>query len=316
MVQACDYCAVYNALASTQGVQGSLNTGIAHKFTHYESNVKEISLQDLPSQKLESNIAQFFFDYNLTDRFLLQTNIPLIYRSYRRIVAEEVERGSVSGLGDIALLAKYDLFRENSAESSILLEVLGGVKFPTGSTDRLEGGQVAQLEGDPDLHKLSFYRHGSEEEPLVANDDLALGSGSVDFILGTSLFVRYARAYVSGVVQYAIRQEGDFGFRYGNSFDSDFGPGYYLVLNDRNSLALRMRVSVETKEIDKVYGLTQANSDFTRVFLGPELNYTFRNNWQVGFANDFALAAEKASASVVPRYRVLAVVSHRFDLII
>jgi len=65
-------------------------------------------------QHLESSITQLIASYSLTPRFALQLNVPLIYRYFERPEGFKIDRGTVSGLGDIALLLKTVLFHYSS----------------------------------------------------------------------------------------------------------------------------------------------------------------------------------------------------------
>src|ERR1043166_9172436 len=75
--------------------------------------------------------------------------------------------------------------------------VLGGFKVPTGDSSKLN---------TPD----------SDLPDGIGGHDLALGSGSYDGIVGTGIYGRWKRGFVTASVQYAIRSEGDFQHRYAN----------------------------------------------------------------------------------------------------
>lgn len=302
---ACDFCAVYSSIESKGGSKGSYNIGAAYQFTHYESNIKPVGRADLPGQHLESNITQLFANYNVTDHLSAQINIPLIYRDFRRVVNGQVEDGSESGLGDIALLVRYEAVRTHKKDSSLAWELFGGLKLPTGDADRLK-------EETDFFEPRIFARHGNTADgALVGGDDLALGTGSTDWIIGSSLFLQQNNFFLSGSAQYAIRQEGDFDYHYGNDLQWHVGPGYYLILEDDRTLSLRLRLSGEDKEKDRINSQTLEGSEDNRVYAGPELSYSIREQWNLSLATDFAVETEDSANGVTPRYRTLAVVSYK-----
>src|SRR5207237_5359972 len=126
-----------------------------------------------------------------------------------------IEQGTVSGVGDLSLLGKYTVYQRTRKESTISLAVLGGLKLPTGDSSRLSEPEV------------------ENEEPLpesgIAGHDLALGSGSVDGIIGSTFSVRWDRVFVNGGLQYAIRTEGAYGHQYANDLTWSGGAGYFVA---------------------------------------------------------------------------------------
>src|SRR6266581_8717023 len=136
----CDLCAIYSATqARGEGGQGPF-LGVAEQFTYFgtlQDEGREVPNQT--GQYLNSSISQVFAGYNLTERFGLQFNLPIIYRSFKRPDGMGgIDRGTESGLGEISLLGSFVGYRSLTEQSTFSWSVLGGVKLPTGSTDRLK----------------------------------------------------------------------------------------------------------------------------------------------------------------------------------
>ena len=302
---ACDLCAVFNAIETQRGgSKGSAYIGLADQFTLRESGIKPPEFDDLKDQYLRSNVLQVYGGYWINDRIGLQTNIPLIHRSYRRIQGGENERGSERGLGDISALVKavpYRLLREDVV---VHTEIFGGVKFPTGDSDRLE----EELQEVINIITGGPINVGN----LVGGDDLALGSGSTDFFGGFGVFTRYEDWVLSGNMQLSYRQEGDFEYRYGNDIQWDIGPSYYAWLEHDKTLLVRLRLSGEYKQEDEILGVEIGGSDERNIFLGPELIYTGGAHFSARGAVEFPLATESAATQVVPRYRILVSIAWSF----
>src|SRR5437763_12078516 len=171
---ACDLCAIYAATQARGEIGAGFFTGVAEQFTHF--GTVQVQGEEVPNpsgQYLDSSISQTFVGYNFNDRFGIQFNLPVIYRSFKR--PDEmggIERGTESGIGDISLLGNFIAYQHLGDNSTLNWNLLGGIKFPTGSTDRI---------------KEEF---NEVEEPVgpvsgIHGHDLTLGTGSYDGIMGT-----------------------------------------------------------------------------------------------------------------------------------
>src|SRR5258706_6067077 len=84
-VLACDLCALYSASQARGEVGEGLFAGIAEQFTHFGTvQVDGREVSDPSHQYLDSSISQLFAGYNFNERFGLQLNLPVIYRSFKR----------------------------------------------------------------------------------------------------------------------------------------------------------------------------------------------------------------------------------------
>src|SRR4029453_8152028 len=152
---------------------------------------------------LNSSITQFVLGYQWNERFGLQLNIPFIARTFRRLEDGRLERGDSIGAGDLSLIGNLLAFDRVTDRSVFLFSLLGGLKLPSGNPDFLSEeldevttaaeGQPARLRmrgvprhstpgGDPDGDD------GPRQTGGVHGHDLALGSGSVDGVVGGSLY--------------------------------------------------------------------------------------------------------------------------------
>src|SRR2546426_1826974 len=189
-IYGCELCAIYSA-SSAQG-----NSSRGFLFTVAEQYVSAHALQFEGKPVVYPFYSDAFVDssythlvpgYNFSARFGLSLNAPIIYRQFRR--TEQLssgdsvdERGTVAGLGDVALIARLGLFQRNKMKSSINISLLAGIKFPTGDTARLDD-EVRSAKADP-LFSLPNHQHGSTGG--VHQHDLTLGSGSYDGVFGVT----------------------------------------------------------------------------------------------------------------------------------
>src|SRR6266496_798293 len=204
---ACDLCSVYSAMQARGEIEKGFTVGVAEQFTHYGALQEDgVGVSNDLHQHLDSSISQLFAGYNFNERFGVQLNLPIIYRSFQRADdAGGIERGNESGIGDLSLVANFLAYRSATKKSTFAWTVHGGLKFPSGSSDRLRE-EVDELTAPPPPP-------GAPESGIHGHD-LALGSGSVDGIVGTGVFARRHRLFLSANAQYAIRTKGDFNYQY------------------------------------------------------------------------------------------------------
>jgi hypothetical protein len=302
---ACDLCSVYSAMQARGEVDQGFTLGVAEQFTHY-GNLQQDGRRvpnDL-NQHLDSSISQVFAGYNFTDRFGVQINLPIVYRSFQR--ADDsggVERGTESGVGDVSLVANFLAYRHETKKDTFAWTLHGGVKFPTGSSDRLQE-EVDELTAPP-------LPPGAPESGIHGHD-LALGSGSIDGIVGTGVFVRKHRLYFSANAQYAVRSKGDFDYRFANDLIWWGGPGFFLALNEDYTVALQLNASGETKGRDTFQGSKTDDTGLTSVFLGPQISVTLGALLSAELGADLPLNIDNTSLQTVPDYRIRAALNWRF----
>lgn|ERR1051325_890655 len=296
---ACDLCAIYAATQAQGENSSGLFGGIAEQFTHYGTLQDDShKVSNTIDQHIDSSISQLFVGYNFTRRIGVQFNLPLIYREFRRPHGAVVEDSTQFGLGDASLLGNFMAYRSLHKDYTITVNVVGGLKFPTGNSSHLKEPDVESENGLP--------------ASGIAGHDLALGSGSVDGVLGTSVYTRWKHMFLNAGFQYAARTEGSFDHQYANDFTWAGGPGYYLMLTDDYSLALQALVSGEAKGKDTNHGAPDEDSAVTSVFLGPQIDLTWSTRLSAQLGVDLPVSLENSGLQAVPDYRVHAALTWRF----
>jgi len=177
-VSACDLCSIYSATQARGEIGEGFFSGVAEQFSHFGTvQVDGQKVPNVAGQYLESSISQFYAGYNFNDRFGVQANLPVIYRSFKRPAGFETDRGTESGIGDVSLIGNFLVYRMLKENFTFSWSVLGGIKFPTGSTDRIkeEFNEVEDVGAPPS----GIHGH-----------DLTLGTGSFDGIVGSGIFTR------------------------------------------------------------------------------------------------------------------------------
>ena len=289
MAPACDCCSVFSACNLQSENEKGFIAGMAEQYTHFGT------LQDNSSKiagdggYIDSLVSQFFAGYNFNDRLSAQINLPVIYRAY----GSDTTSDYVMGLGDISFIGNIRVLQHTAQDFAFNWSVLGGIKLPTGDSGKLNVPDGVLPDG-------------------IGGHDIALGSGSVDGIAGSSVSVRWKRAFLSASAQYAIRTRGDFGHRYANDWTWNGGPGAYLWLGQKSTLALQVVTSGESKGRDTFYGVADEDSAATAVYLGPQLNYTWGSQLSAQLGADLPVSIENSGVQVVPDYRIHAALTWKF----
>jgi hypothetical protein len=296
----CDLCAVYSAPLAHHVHDAGFHFGVSEQFTHFgtiQENGHEVSNEF--DQRMDSYVTQAFVGYQVTDRFGVQFNMPIIHRSFHRIEEGLRRSGTESGIGDVSLLGNFVVVRRDKEDWSLAWQLLGGVKFPTGSSDRLH----EELQEEP---------AGSGPESAIHGHDLTLGSGSYDGIVGSELYARWRRLFFTAAVQYSIRSRGEIDYRFANDLTWSGGPGVHVVFSQDWVVGLQANVSGEYKGKDDLDGELAQDTAVTSVYLGPQLTVT----WKARLTGELGIAwpvhIENSALQSVPDYRILAAINWRF----
>jgi hypothetical protein len=292
---------------------------IAEQFTHFGTlQFEGIEVENPTGQYLDSSITQLVLGYSVNSRFALQVNVPLIYRSFERPAGFEIDRGTESGLGDISVLGKFVLFHHQSGgTASLKFEdpknphfethdpdftasalLIGGVKFPTGNTDRIkEEFDEVEIPGAP--------------ESGIHGHDLTLGTGSYDAIIGGQTALRYKSFFFQADTQFAWRGKGDHDYNFANDISWSGGPGYYFVRNSHTIVGLQLACSGEHKDTDRFRGELAKDTGITSVFLGPRVLVS-HGKLSGEMAVEIPVSIDNTALQAVPDYRIRASFGVRF----
>ena len=288
---ACDICAVYAAEQARESKAG-WSAGVFEQFTYFGRLQEDGESAPNPTgQWLDSSVTQLLAGYRFNERVGVQLNVPMIYRWYRRPEGFEIEKGTVSGIGDVSLIARVRVFERFDDDTAVTLDALGGVKFPTGDSDRLKEEQnEVEIPGAP--------------ESGIHGHDLALGSGSFDGIAGGALFTRWKRLFGTASLQYSIRTEGDFNYQYANDLTWNGGPGVLVVMSHTGTVGVQFNVAGESKGNDKNDGHDTTDTGITSVYVGPAITATWHDHFSGEVAADLPVYQNNTSLQAVPDYRV------------
>ncbi len=326
---ACDLHAVA-ALPPSVSARPGFGITVREQYTHFgtlQDGSDRVANPD--DQFLDSSITHVGLGYDVGRRVGFRLTLPIISRTFRRIEAGGPEDGSESGIGDMSIFAVYRPYLRTTATSTIQLSLIGGLKLPTGDADRLgeeaeehdEAGTAA-AHGAPQgaAHGTTPVGHGGQpshgggdahDASGIHGHDLALGSGSVDGILGANVFASRRRLFFTAGIQYALRTEGDFDYQYANDLVWETGPGVFLVANPTWSLGIQAYLTGETKGKDEIDDRA-VDASLTALYLGPRMSFTWRDSLSADISGELPVRRNNTGLQIVPDHRVRAGITWHF----
>jgi len=286
--RACDLCAIYSATEQRESRTG-VYTGVAEQYSDYETLQQQGEEVPNPAgERMHSFITQFLVGYQLTPRIGLQLNLPLIGREFRRQEADGIVDGDETGIGDLSLIGNVAAYTNVTENSITRFSLLGGLKLPSGNSHRLR----EELNESEDV------------ESGIHGHDLALGSGSVDGIIGARVFWSWKRGFVTSALQYLLRTEGDFGYQFANDLIWGGGPGGFVWLTHQYSIGLQAVISGESKGNDTLNGEKGNDTAITALYVGPGLLLTWGASLGADFSVDLPVVQNNSALQIVPDFRL------------
>jgi hypothetical protein len=197
--------------------------------------------------------------------------------------------------------------------------LLGGLKMPSGDPGKLVEEQKLRRATEPapaarTPGRVASADHIPEGSPSGINGhDLALGSGSIDGIVGATAFASWDRAFVTASVQHAIRSEGAYRYEYGDETNWFVSLGAYVLLDNAYTLTLQAVTAGKYQGTDTLEGTSTAASGSpttTWVFVGPGMSFTWGTSLGFELAGD--LPVLRQDEGLLPAYRVRGGVTWRF----
>jgi hypothetical protein len=338
MTTACDVCAVYTATEMLENRSG-FRIGVAEQYSRFSTRIPDAAgdLEDA-DEYLKGSTTQVLLGWDARPLFGFQLTLPIITRSYRRIedgvlVGDRIQdgvlvRGNETGIGDMSLLGILRPWSWTNEHSVLRFSLLTGLKFPTGDSSRLreekenraraQGAAVgaANLPAPDGRERVIQADHiPAGSSTGINGHDLALGSGSWDGIFGLSAYGSFDRLFLSTSAQYALRDEGRFGYRYGNEVNWFATLGAYLLLRNDSTLALQFVTSGSYQRPDTLKGTsTAAEGEDAEsrlwVFVGPGMSFTWGTSVTAELAGD--IPVKHRDAGLIPEYRIRGGLTYRF----
>ncbi|NJL27928.1 MAG: hypothetical protein HC897_08530 [Thermoanaerobaculia bacterium] len=306
-------CSIYSALEAKESRPGWYATYF-EQYTDFDTlRLDGEKVENEAGESLRSTVRHVILGYQINRAFGVQVNVPYLDRDFDRLEGGMLESGSESGLGDVAVVAHWRPVEKIAGTRTWSWGFLGGIKLATGDSDLL-AAELAEHEGEEhgegDEHDEEGDEHGAEGG--VHPHDLVLGSGSTDVLLGTNFHYGQGRFFTDASLQYAIRSEGDFEYRFADDTNVELGVGGFLWLEHGRSFALKAALSREKKGKDEVRGEPVEDTSRSTTYLGPAIAYSHLDRFFGELFFDFPIDQDNSSLQITPDLRVRIALTARF----
>lgn len=314
----CDLCAIYRA-ADAKGDFGSGPTAtlamqhVAYRNAQFNGESFERPNEDF----LDRWMIHLVAGWNFTENFGVSLNLPQVVQRYQRRelqngILPRTLRGTETGMGDASLAGRWRIFEHSGNEWNYSLNLMAGVKLPTGNTDWIEDleRQVLTYESlvGPGHSHDAFGQVVSGVHPV----DLSLGSGSFDGIFGAASNARWRRAFFNAQLQYYLRSEGAGSYQNANDFMLSGGPGIFIWVSNRSTLSAQCQVAYETSGSDELLDRASTHMGMTAWYMGPVLVWTWKSQFSLLAGADLPVRIANRGFQNVANYRVNLSATYRF----
>lgn len=236
---ACDYCGIYPNPLSTSSMDttplkaSEITFGAAEQLIGY-SKVRQDgnSVPKALHENLKINLTNLSLQYTLNPKIRFSAFVPVVFERYRTLENGVFKGAHDKGIGDVILQTEFLPVAYYHGTNSLVFKIGGGVKLPSGSTDKLS------LEG-------------TTQEAIIRGRDLSIGTGSVDFPVFTSLTFEHNKYLLEAGAQYNIRTEGDYNYQYANDLWWHVGVGLIIPQESGFTITPSFRLVGFHKDMDQ-----------------------------------------------------------------
>jgi hypothetical protein len=313
--EACDICALHSSTVLDPPRRG-FSAHVTEQFASFNTYEKAGDRSLPVNEWMQSSITSVILGYGFAGPWRVELTIPFINREYRRLRDQSIDRNDESGLGDVALTGRWTAVdRVLNERSLVRVEMFTGLELPTGDGGLLrnEDAESGNTTASATVAAPVPPHHGGSTEPTGIHDqDLALGSGSVDLLLGVNTFATYRRLFGTAGFQYGVRGRGAHDYRYDNDLSFYLGLGAYLLVHSPLNLGIEARLAGETKGNDEQNGETVTGSNLTAVYVGPHVHATYDERLRGAVGVQIPVLQHVQELTLVPDYRILATVGWQF----
>jgi hypothetical protein len=288
-----------------------LYTGPEHRS---DQELEQLAAEHIRAHNTNYNLnASLGVAYGITHRLTVSAELPYLRRDHLRegehsqfgpVATNAVERlGTVSGIGDLDLLAKYRL----TGEDGLRLALVGGIKSPTGSTHR---------------HDLEGERLETEHQP---------GTGSWDPIVGASAAMKAGAVQLTASALYQFAGKGAQDTRLGDRLQGGVSIAHHFGKSKEplhhhddgeaehhhhheahDSWDAFVELGGEWEGRQEIAGIVESASGGSWIYVAPGVRFNSRSGWSAGAAVALPLWQHIRNSHPDNRFRAMLSVGKSF----
>lgn len=194
------------------------------------------------------------------------------------------ERYTLDGMGDMTLLANYQLWqsaKEGTLGTKHILMAGGGAKLATGR-----------------------YRYGPNDFSHVANANFQLGTGSLDWLATLQYTFRKGKWGVSADVMARFNGENDMDYRFGNRQQANLAAFYIQKIGNYVGLMPHVGLYAERSAHDQRRGMAVDYTGGHLLAAAPGLDAYLGKRWALGATWQKPLAQQLGGGNVHAEQRM------------
>jgi hypothetical protein len=275
-----------------------------------DAELEALSAQDIDAHNTDYNLnGALGLAYGLNHHLTISAELPYVRREKLRAAeaGDGVERlGSISGIGDMSLLAKYRLTDGGGSGFALI----GGIKMPTGSTHKRSGdGERLETEHQPGTGSwdpIAGASLGTEIGPLNVSASALYqfsGKGAQHTRLGERLQGGIALSHRFG--EAAHQQHETHNHHHGDELDEHHQPA-------PSTWAAFVELGGEWEGRQKVDGEVEEASGGAWMYAAPGVRFTSASGWSVGGAVALPLWQHIRASHPDNRYRAMVSIGRTF----
>ncbi len=280
---ACDFCLAAQGISPLEAGASGLRADF--RYLTLGSMYRGGSRVANSDGEVESHFTQQYTLFFQLDRAWTISGIIPFARRHTEFTAENgtVVNGNQFGLGDLALLVRYKAIMMHGMESTYMLSVNAGVKAPTGRTN------------------------GYDSQGNLLDAHIQLGTGSTDFLVGSSGIAAFDRAALIANVLTSITTQGAHGHRFGNSVNYDLSLRYRLFPDDYEGVQFFgvMGVNGEWRGNEIQDGTPDENSGGNVTYISPGAQVFFTPSFSVEAAFQYPVLHALHGEQLGEDYRIM-----------
>jgi hypothetical protein len=228
----------------------------------------------------------------------LDVNLPFTSKAYTERPNNTYDSDRETSLGDMSLLITLQPYAEADRYGSVDWRIRAGAKLPTGDADQLNSYTLAETINNGGSNVYSF--------------DHAIGSGSFDWILGSSLFLRDDRFVGIADAQYIGRTTGENDFRFGDKVTAHVTPGYVFFQRGKDIFVFLVDSSYTFVGEADSSGSKVPNTGESSFYMGPRVLATFNDVFSTYVGVSLPLYHDMTGTQLATDYQIIASVMGAF----
>jgi hypothetical protein len=219
IISACDFCMCSQGISPLEMGGSAIRYDVRYtELSHEYVNGKRVPNVSQSSETYLTN--QMSLTYGVAPGLWAALIVPYAHKT-ESVVNPTSSLISNDGIGDVSLLARYNLIADHKFGDTRIVSVTGGIKFANGNTSLMdEGGSLASSTTQP------------------ADPDMQLGTGTTDFLAGLGYLIGFDDWSIGANVLAGIRGfgSGANGHVYGNNLNYDVSARYRIFENIGESI--------------------------------------------------------------------------------